>query len=141
MCDCHEARNLPDAAADIRLAAHQRGEPPLGRHTPHADCVVDHDALVVDHLLDPQIHVGGEAAVELELASADRLAPFRRAQVDERKAHVLLPLVRDIAVECHRRDVRLDDVSRPSCRVEDPRSDSHEVMSAVVGREVLDDGV
>jgi hypothetical protein len=123
--DCHEAGNLPDALSDVSLAAHQSRQPPLGGHAPHAHRVIDHDAEVVDDILHAQVHIGGKAAIQLHLPRTDRRAPLRGAQVDKRKANVLLSLVRHVAVEGHPRDVRLDDVSRTTGSVEDPSIDTH----------------
>jgi hypothetical protein len=56
---------------------------------------------------DPEVHVGCEPTVELDLSVADRLTVGAAAEVEEAEIHRLLHLVRAVAQEEHDCRVRL----------------------------------
>jgi hypothetical protein len=70
--------------------------------------VVDHVARVVHDILDSQVHVGREPAIQLDLAVTHLLAQLRGAQVDKGEADRFLPLAHPITIEHDHRQMRLD---------------------------------
>lgn len=91
------------------LASFQaRSQPAVRRHAPHHDQVLAHLTIGIGHLGDPQVHVGGEASVELHLASTGRGSALLGAEVEEPQIDGLLDLVDPVAEEEQRRGVGLD---------------------------------
>ncbi|GIU89666.1 MAG: hypothetical protein KatS3mg010_0765 [Acidimicrobiia bacterium] len=68
--------------------------------------------LLVGHVDDAEVDVGGEAAVQRDLAFAVAPARLGGRQVDERERDRLLALEDAIADERDARDVRLDQLDR-----------------------------
>ena len=103
-------RDLADRGAD-RLACPDQGrEPPAGRHPAHRHQLIAYPPGRVAYLRDPQVHVGGEPPVELDLALARRRACFRRAEIQEAEVDGLLQLVRAITGKEHHGGMRFRDI-------------------------------
>ncbi len=99
------------------VAGEQRGEPPRAGHPPHHHRVLAGLPVGVVHVHHPEVHVGGEPAVELHLPPGGPPAGLPRREVQEAQIHRLLQLVGTVAQEHHRpgvglrrRDVRGRDV-------------------------------
>ena len=97
------------ASGHVAALPHPCRQPAISRQSSHQHRVVDNGPVVVDDVLDPQVDIAGEAAVEVDFSTTHLRPQLRRAQVDEREPHRLLALVHDVAIEDDRRDVRLDD--------------------------------
>ena len=106
----HDPCDRAEATSDLTVPLHERRQPTVGRHAPHQHRVVHHSALVVDDLLDTEVDVRAEPAVQLDLLVAHPFAALRRAEVDEGEPHRLLALVHQVAVEDERGHVGLDEL-------------------------------
>ena len=94
------------------------GQPSLRRHAPHHDEVVADGAVDVVHVGHPEVHVGGQPAVQLHLPVAGGPAGVDGAEVEEAEVDGLLQLVGAVADEEHDRRVGLGQArSRPRASV------------------------
>ena len=107
----HRARHLAHQVARVRRVQ-QRGQAPRGGHAPHLDQVVAGGPVGLEHVQHAEVHVGGEAAVDLGLAPAGGQAVLAAAVVQEAQVHRLEQLVGAVADHRDHRDVGLDDLGR-----------------------------
>ena len=101
----------PNAVAEV-LGVDQRGQPTRRGKSAHDDEVVG-DRTVLDEVADPQVHVGGEAPIELQLPVARPLARRSLDMVEKGGPHGLQQLVRPVTGEEHGRHVGLGDPGGP----------------------------
>ncbi len=93
--------------AHVLAALEEGAQPALVRHAAHGDEVVGDLALGVEHVEDPQVHVGRQSAVQRDLPTAGVLARLPGGEVQEAERHGLLELVGPIAHEEDGGTVRL----------------------------------
>ena len=98
---------MPQLVADVGAGLHQRREAAVRRHAAHHDHVIDSPAVAVHDVGHAEVDVGGEAPVQLDLASARLLSGFPGAEVEESQVDRLADLVRLVADERDHRAVGL----------------------------------
>lgn len=101
-------------------APHQAGHPPVVGHPAHRHEVVADRAVRAGHGGDPEVHVGREPAVELDLPAADALAHARIGEVEEAQVHGLLEFPRPVPGEEDRAAVRSRTAAHGSVSVMPP---------------------
>ena len=88
-----------ECVLDRRTFEHERRETPVSRHAAHHDEVLTGLAGRVQHVGDAEVHIGGQTAVQLDLALADSQPLLPGREVEETQIDVLLQLVGAIAHE------------------------------------------
>jgi hypothetical protein len=78
-------------SANVRSGGNQRGQLPVAGQSPHDDLRVAEPAVWLADLIDPEIHTGGEPAIERDLLTARREPQLGSREVDEWKPHRFHP--------------------------------------------------
>ena len=95
---------VPQVVVDVGAVAHEGRQAALGRHAAHDHQMVANVTVGADHVGDPEVHVGGEAPVQLDLAGAHGGPHGPVAEVEEAEIDRLLQLVGTVThEEDHRR--------------------------------------
>jgi hypothetical protein len=95
----HQPRHLPHTVGHVGAGAHERRQPPAGRHAPHDHQVVARAAIRPFDLRHSQVHVWRQPAVQFHLAPASLLARVARGEIQEAHGDRLLELVGVVSEE------------------------------------------
>jgi hypothetical protein len=103
-----QARDVRELLRDVGSGCHQGCETALVRKTPHDHLGVDeHPCRIVD-LVDAEVDVRSEAAVEIHLVMAGGESQLRSGEVHEREPDRLLPFADQFTLERQHRGMRFD---------------------------------